>query len=734
MPGVATAEDSELTDRIGLQVPFGAVYFRKSNPPREDWERDYKVAAEDGLNIFRHWFMWSAIERGPGRFDWDDYDRQLDLAAENGIRTIIAELTHTVPDWAYRRFAHARQIRADGTPLPSIMGVSAATGGFAPNGGGAGSLTMNAPEVREAVGAFLTALAERYKGHPGLLGYDVWNECNYAPTVDYSVQTKAAFRDWLRAKYGTLDALAPAWNRYSHAEWDDVEPPVQVGPYPECLDWLKFKRDDYYAQMQFKIDTIRAVDPDCLIAAHGVAGAITDMAARGCDDWLAASKVEVYGYTWIQARKGAQPWRNFFAGDLVRGASRGKPFWHAERQGGPLWMQPQVVGRGKQDGRVAEPEDIRLWSLSSFAAGARGMLNLRYRPLLDGPLWGAFGSYGMDGSRTPRSDMASRLAKWLNAPEQADLMAAQPARGDIGILVVPEVQEFDYLLSHEGGFETYREAMWGAYRGFFDNNIQADWAHVDDIDRYDVLYFPYPISFPQQVADRLAAWVAAGGQLIAEACPGYFGDHGHVGTRQPNLGLDAVFGAVEDEVEFMPDIGDRIGFAFDGLDVQSGGFLQSYRLAGGAERGRFSDGRLAVVEHRHGSGRTLLVGTNPSVGYWRTSAEANRRFFAECLQWSGAEPRLRSSNPKVQARFHAGAAGTYVWIVNPTREVQCGRLMVRDVELSSIEGAVSWPAEGGDLSKGRFRVPPRDALIVGLGVTERIRSDVGRADASAPSR
>ena len=94
-----------------LQVPFGAVFFRKSNPPREDWERDYGVAAADGLNIFRHWFMWAAIERAPGKYDWDDYDRQMDLAAEHGIRTIIAELTHTVPDWALRKFAHARQLR-----------------------------------------------------------------------------------------------------------------------------------------------------------------------------------------------------------------------------------------------------------------------------------------------------------------------------------------------------------------------------------------------------------------------------------------------------------------------------------------------------------------------------------------------------------------------------------------------------------------------------------------------
>ncbi|MGO7616645.1 beta-galactosidase, partial [Rhizobium ruizarguesonis] len=77
----------------------------------------------------------------------------------------------------------------------------------------------------------------------------------------------------------------------------------------------------------------------------------------------------------------------------------------------PLWLQPQVIGRDKEDGRVVDPEDIRLWSITSLAGGARGVINLRWRPLLDGPLFGAFVSYGMDGSRTPRSDMASAMAK-----------------------------------------------------------------------------------------------------------------------------------------------------------------------------------------------------------------------------------------------------------------------------------------------------------------------------------
>ena len=71
------------------QFPYGAVYFRKSNPPKADWERDYGVAGEDGLNIFRHWFMWASIEREPGKYDWADYDRQMDLAAKNNIKTSL---------------------------------------------------------------------------------------------------------------------------------------------------------------------------------------------------------------------------------------------------------------------------------------------------------------------------------------------------------------------------------------------------------------------------------------------------------------------------------------------------------------------------------------------------------------------------------------------------------------------------------------------------------------------
>ena len=298
-------------------------------------------------------------------------------------------------------------------------------------------------------------------------------------------------------------------------------------------------------------------------------------------------------------------------------------------------------------------------------------------------------------------------------------MAAKPVRGDIGLLVIPEAQAFDYLLSHEGKFDTYAAAMWGAYRGFFDNNIQADWVHIDDIAGYDTLYAPYPISLTSENAAKLAKWVEAGGALISEACPGYFGDHGRVGTVQPNNGLDAVFGAREVEVEFMPDIADRYGFELDGNAITAGGFLQAYAATGGTPRGAFADGRLAVVENARGKGRTLLVGTHPSVDYYRTSADAGRRYFADVFAWTNRPQHVAIDNPNVQVRVHEGDGRTFLWFVNATRAPQSGRITAA---AAGRGGDVHWPSAGASFDGQRFTVPPRDALIVEYVLEPAVRA------------
>ena len=100
----------------------------------------------------------------------------------------------------------------------------------------------------------------------------------------------------------------------------------------------------------------------------------------------------------------------------------------------------------------------------------------------------------------------------------------------------------------------YAQSVRGAYQGFFDSNIQADYVHIDHIDEYPVVYLPYPVMLKQETADKIIKYVKNGGKLICEGFPGYFGDRGHVGEVQPNLGLDRLFGASERYVEFTPDL------------------------------------------------------------------------------------------------------------------------------------------------------------------------------------
>jgi beta-galactosidase len=619
------------------------------------------------MNTFRHWFLWSAIETAPGKFDWADYDRQLDLAAAHGIKTVIAEMMVAAPEWAYHRYAHARYETRRGEKVHSHMSGSCVVGGFP-------GLCLDNEDYRAAAEGFLRALVNRYRDHPGLGGYDIWNECNYGADVCYCPATQARFRAWLQNKYGDLATLGEAWHRYSFVRWEDVTAPRSPGPYPDTLDWLRFRIDNVYRQMRWRADVIRELDPDHPVIAHGTVGSIRDMATRTKDDWRAASEVEIYGYTWGSSRHGDEPWKQFHAVDLVRASARGKPFWHAEAYAGPLWLASNVLNKPRDEGRIAQPEDIRYWDLVSFAAGATGLMYLRWRPLLDGPLFGAFGPYGMDGSHTPRSEMTTAIARWATAPERASLWASRPVQGEVGILLLPETELFAYAQQGDTGY--YAGSMHGAYQGFFDNNIQADWVRLEHVDEYKLIYLPFPVMMEQETADKLRAWVATGGVLVTEGCPGYFGDRGHVGTTQPNLGLDELFGAQESYVEFTPDLLGDLEFNLGGMRVRGGLFLQAYEPTTGVPVGWYEDGRVAAVDHVYGAGRTRLVGTMCGYGYGRHPHDRSPAIFTEVLAYGEQRQHVVSSDPRVKARLHHGKGGTYLWVANPMRQAIPARLVL----------------------------------------------------------
>ncbi|HEY2011926.1 MAG TPA: beta-galactosidase, partial [Bryobacteraceae bacterium] len=564
---------------------------------------------------------------------------------------------------------------------------------------------------------FLVALVNRYKNHPATLGYDVWNENTYDGGSPqrmhcYCDASQRKFREWLRKGYGSLDALGKTWYRYSYADWDNVHPPHNFAGYPESLDWLEFRIDDAFRLMQWRTDLVRKLDPKKKVIAHGVAGTLESLPSNAHNEWRSAALVDTWGLTWIAARKGNELWKQFHALDLVRGGARGKPFWHAEAQAGPLWMQPQVINRKREDGRIADDKDVRVWNLIDLAGGATGILYPRWRPLLDGPLFGAFGAFGMDGSVTPRAEMTGKVAQWAN--RHPEVWQSRPVKGDIGLVFVPESELFDYV--QQGNTNQYAQSIRGAYQGFFDNNIQSDFVHIDNIKEYPVVYLPYPIMLKSASAQKLKEYVRDGGILISEGLPGYFGDHGKVGTVQPNYGLDEMFGARESYVEFTPDILDNLTLKVQGAQIHGRYFLQAYTANGGTAAGNYEDGRVAAVEHQFGKGKALLIGTFPGGGYYLHHTASEKAFFAGLLGWAKVEPRLRTDAPGTQARLHTGAGGTYLYVVNPDRASREAVVTLGSTYGPFQSGDDLWGAQKVSVTGRNVKVTAgdRDAAVIRL--------------------
>jgi beta-galactosidase len=656
----------------GLPIYVGAVYFRKSAPPKEDWERDYKQAATDGHNIFRHWFSWSAIEVEPDVYDWEDYDQQLDLGHRYGINTIIAEMIIDMPEWLIHKYPNARIEKADGSKRRSEMHGSCATGGHY-------CLCLDNEEIEMAAEKFLTTLAKRYRNHPSLLGYDIWNEATmYEPSrYCYCHATQKKFREWLKVKYGDIKEVGKAWRRYSLTSWEQIELPRTFELYPEVFDAIKFWNDNAFYWMNWRRDILKRYDQDHLVVSHGNSRSFNDIATCCGDDWRAAQASDVFGYTYYYGI-GCHP---LMAGDLIRSAAKGKKFWRAEAIGDSCWngRYEKNTYQSEKD-KMASPENIRADFYTTLISGASGYMTPRWRPLLDGPLFGAFGWYGMDGRTTERSEMVSSLIQWCKDIKLASFWKAKPLKGEIAILIIEEAQMFGFIQSDSENYYNhyYGQCVQGAYEAFLDSNIQCDFVRMDDMSEYDVLYIPFPVALSDDHMRKIENWVNSGGNLIVEGCFGYFSDHGHAHTTQPNRGFEVIFGCKEHSVSFAPDRWQNLLISKNDNTVltkeegvMGSLYRQSYEITTATPIGYFEDGSIACIENIYGKGKIRLVGTMPSYAYKKLPHKGTQEWFMYAIAWAGKEQRITLNNENIIARlFRQDKLTKYVWLLNQSEETQ----------------------------------------------------------------
>jgi len=213
--------------------------------------RDVEMMKEARCNVMSVGiFSWSALEPEEGRYTFDWMDQVLDRLHENGIFVYLATPSGARPAWMSQKYPQVLRVGRD-----RVKALH----------GGRHNHCLSSPVYREKVQLMNGQLAKRYAHHPAVIGWHISNEYGGECHCD---TCQGQFRDWLKARYVTLDALNQAWwsTFWSHTytDWSQLESPSpqgESGVHGLNLDWRRFNTDQVTRFCSDEIRPLKAENP-----------------------------------------------------------------------------------------------------------------------------------------------------------------------------------------------------------------------------------------------------------------------------------------------------------------------------------------------------------------------------------------------------------------------------------------------------------------------------------------
>ncbi|MDX1957032.1 MAG: beta-galactosidase, partial [Leptospiraceae bacterium] len=85
-------------------MQFGADYYPEQWKEK-DWEEDFSIMKDMGLNVVRlAEFSWAIFEPEEGKYNFDFFDRIIQIADRFGFKVILGTPTATYPPWLYAKY------------------------------------------------------------------------------------------------------------------------------------------------------------------------------------------------------------------------------------------------------------------------------------------------------------------------------------------------------------------------------------------------------------------------------------------------------------------------------------------------------------------------------------------------------------------------------------------------------------------------------------------------------
>ncbi|WP_426353573.1 beta-galactosidase [Exiguobacterium sp. R-39] len=550
-------------------------------------------------------FAWSALEPTENQFTFDWLDRIIDDIHANGGRVILATPSGARPAWLSQTYPEV--LRVDERRVKQLHG-------------GRHNHCLTSPVYRKKTQQINCLLAERYGNHPALL---MWHVSNEYGGECHCPLCQEAFRDWLKVKYESLEALNASWWSafWSHTfdDWSQIESPSPIGEsmvHGLNLDWKRFVTDQTISFFEQESVPLRELTPALPITTNFMADTEDLIPFQALDYSRFAKNVDVV--SWDAYPTWHNDWETTanlamkvgFINDLFRSLKQ-QPFLLMESTPSAVNWHP--VNKAKRPGMHL------LSSLQMIAHGSDSVLYFQWRKSRGSSE--KFHGAVVDHDRSEQNRVFQEVAQVGRTLEQLDGVVGTTRPAEVGILYD---WENNWALNDAQGFandtKQYPQTLQEHYRFFYEQDIPVDVITKEQpFDAYNLLIVPMLYLVSATILERLQRFVEQGGTLVTTYMTGLVDEHDLAYAGWPGE-LKTLFGLTPLETDTLyPN--DRNGVTFAGKRYELKDYATVIQVDEAEIVGSYTDDFYrhtpAVTKHRLGQGEAWYIGGRLETAFQR---------------------------------------------------------------------------------------------------------------------
>lgn len=586
-------------------LSLGTCYYPE-HWDKNMWEEDLERMLAHGIKTIRIGeFAWSKVEPREGEFTFEFFDEFLKVVAKTDMKVIFGTPTATPPAWLTEKYPEVLNCRMDGVKFRHGMRRH---------------YNYNSPVYQKLCKRIVEKFGEHYAKHPSVIGWQIDNEINCQVDEFYSESDTLAFREFLKEKYGTLDALNQAWGavfwNQEYTRWEEIYVPRitinnSTNPH-QTLDYIRFVSDSAVKFCKMQSDILRKyVKKGDFITTNGMFQNLDNH--RLTDEALDVYTYDSYpnfAYCLCEDPKHSKNLNDRRWSDkLTEVRSICPHFGIMEQQSGANGWNTRM------EAPAPKPGQMMLWAMQSIAHGADYVSFFRWRTCTFGTEIYWHGILDYDNRDNRKLEEVKKIYERVQAIEET-----AGAENQAAFAVVK-----DYSNIWDAQVDVWhRRLAWSSEEEIFIasqlNHTPMDYLYllenteVEELLKYQVLIYPHGLILSEKKAALLKEYVAKGGRLILGARTGQKDENGKcVMTPMPGL-LAEISGSDVKEFTFVGPADENVMMNWDGNMLETGIFNDVLEPVGthanvlAKYEGSYYKGSPALIENTYGKGKVLHFG------------------------------------------------------------------------------------------------------------------------------